>query len=198
MYPKVEARLLLSAKFYDGLKDEIKDHISHEGREHDLDAIIAQATHWDTRLQACRVEKRAAAPRYNPKSAFSSGSTYSSTLTSPSYSIRSRSSKPPQWTTVHVRTDIEPSLVRRSIIGADGHLTKEAQEHHHQNKLCFLCGRSGHMSKDCPQRRLFNEGTKKSVSSVQARAAELVDEEQVQEENWIPLDDHDQTLCREE
>jgi hypothetical protein len=92
-YPKVEAQLLLSAKFYDSLKDKIKDHISHEGREHDLDAIITQATRWDTWLQARRVEKRAAAPRFNPKSAFGSGSTYGSTygstLTSPSYSIGS-------------------------------------------------------------------------------------------------------------
>jgi hypothetical protein len=54
------------------------------------------------------------------------------------------------------------------------------------------------MSKDCPQRCPFNEAAKMSIGSVQARAAELIDEEQVQEENWIPLDDHDQTLCREE
>jgi Retrotransposon gag protein/Zinc knuckle len=153
----------LRRHFYQGLPDRIKDEISRVGKPASLYDLrdLAQsidARYWERRSEISRETRHASSSRSADKPPSSK-------------SARAPTSVPPNLFGVKAPKDLESSGTPAksdlsSKLGKDGKLTKEERARRFDNNLCMVCGKPGHMARECPK-----------SSRAQARRAKAADPE---------------------
>ena len=129
--------------FFNGLKSEIKSHISYFGRPTTLPDFIRVASEVDARIYESN------------KLRYSRPTSYRDSPT-----VVQSSDDPEPMDLDAVRTNPAPDAR-----GPGRKLTKEERDHRFENNLCLYCGKAGHKVKDCYGVKAKNsDGAKNSRS----------------------------------
>jgi hypothetical protein len=154
----------LSALFYRGLPDRIKDEITRFGKPsslYDLRDLAEEIDkrYWDRKAQTDRRNKPASdAHDKGAQKPFPA-----KTQRSPAAPSAAANGKPKDK-----RYDSKPKSDLAAKLGKDGKLTKEERQRRFDNNLCMFCGKPGHVAKDC---------YKAGANSSKARAAKVASPE---------------------
>jgi Retrotransposon gag protein/Zinc knuckle len=124
----------LEAKFYDGLKEFVKDEIARTDRPTGLQKLIALGVKIDNRLYERRMEKTVKGKTY-----FGGGR-------------QDRSKRDPYWDPMDLdamrRKDTRPRGPRKTGRNKSRKDVEKRKEQF-EKKLCFRCGKPGHQAKAC-------------------------------------------------
>ncbi|APA07563.1 hypothetical protein sscle_16g107320 [Sclerotinia sclerotiorum 1980 UF-70] len=128
----------LRSQFYEGLKDIIKDELARAPKPPNLSELIETSILIDNRFYERRMEKKG---------------------------ITQESRKFPKHQRQNRYDDAGDPM---ELDGAERHqkpngLSVEEKKRRRENNLCFTCGKSGHMSRDCSQKKPFAAKGKKQV-----------------------------------
>jgi hypothetical protein len=155
-------------RFYLGLKENVKDEISRGSRPGTLNEIIELAIRINNRAHECVLEKSDSCSSHSKPNGFSypmmyrpSHPTHSSTHTHqvPDYDDggvcpmevdASRRKFPP----FKKRKPFQQKLSNppRDFEGRYKKLSDVKKQHRTKNDLCFYCGKSGHIARQCPEK----------------------------------------------
>jgi len=136
----------LTAAFYAGLKEEIKDELSRVGKPNSLAAMITQSQTIDGRIYERRLEKAG-----KDNSAFRTNN-------------KPNTSKPKQYPKNYygpMPMDLDQAQRKKSYPNKGkfqkrGKLTQKERDDRIKNKLCLYCGKPGHVAKECRAKQQMN------------------------------------------
>ena len=139
----------LTAQFYRGLKDLIKDEIAKMERPTSLEDLIEISIRLDNRIQDRRLEKFStfsSPQRYLEKPRHSSPLGTDQSPQSPVF--RAKNSLPLRQSSSSTAMEIDASQSFRTRPG----LAPEERERRRRLNLCLYCGQSGHIAASCNSR----------------------------------------------
>lgn len=143
--------------FYEGLPTRIKVEITRFGKPDNLYALRDMAQEIDARYWQCKAEATREA-RLNPAS---SSAASQNTEKQPEKSLKHKSACPSYSASPKPHSggrfskdkssDEKPTAKPDFVLklGKDGKLTQEERRRRYDNKLCMVCGKPGHMAREC-------------------------------------------------
>ncbi|KAH6584020.1 hypothetical protein BASA61_007783 [Batrachochytrium salamandrivorans] len=145
----------LRSQFYSGLSSEIKDHLVHCETSISLSAAMDQAIRIDNRIVERRQEQQYVPRpfRRNPPPSHFVPRTNINQYSSRDYNLPVRQtplqpsafSTPPSATQHRSTDDMDVDFARR------GPLTPVERQRRMSQRLCLVCGQSGHLKATCPK-----------------------------------------------
>jgi hypothetical protein len=161
----------LAHRYYKGLASRIKNKMAHVQHPSDLRRLRKLAREINARYWQRQEEKHhenrdalaqkqpLSTPSTNNKSQPSQNKT-----STPRSALASSSSTPNASASSSAPKSLTP------VLGctADGRLTQEERQRHIDNKLCMVCGKSGHFAKDCKKAKTNKKACAAKASTLDA------------------------------
>ena len=136
--------------FYKTLNEDVKDEISRFDRPETISEYFNLAVKIDNRIFERKQEKQNSSASNRPKTTFNSSN---------------RSPRSGKSHTNHLKP-----FMTNNVAATRGKLTDEEKERRKKEGLCIYCGESGHLLKDCDQRKGRNSAASSSTRSENSKA----------------------------
>lgn len=160
----------LMFQFYRGLPDRLKDQFSHHGKPELLTEMKTKAQEYDARYWARKEEKRRDShnrPSHHSSTPKSDHSSHNSNKNQSSHNSSSTPSSNPRSDNQKASQSGFSSKPKHpnTHLNKEGKLSDVERKRRMDNKLCVICGESGHFRNNCPKRKGPLMGKAASVST---------------------------------
>jgi hypothetical protein len=158
----------LRHSYYRGLPTRIKDSLAHSAKPSNLRSLRSAAQSVDSRYWEHHAEISHEQPKSDKKSDNPSNKNSKSDKKpdkSPSSSSNNKSSDSKSKSD---KKDEKKTNLLTDKLSKDGKLTPEERQRHFDNNLCLVCGKPGHVAKDCSCSALKAKAAKASKDAKKA------------------------------